>query len=163
MKTKLFILTICVVLLSLGATAKIKNGQALKGNSLTSKGDYTITFSTDQMMVSNQAVKTYDLAYENGEKHAHIGVVPGEKCMDFIVRTADFEIQYTCNNGVFGVNRINENYQQIPKKAMDIKIDRANYLAQRVICTTKKSEDELLGLIACYFPNLVNERAEASL
>lgn len=157
MKTKLFILTVCVALLSLGANAKIKSGESLTGNSLTEFGNYTITFSEDQMYVGNQAVKTYDLAYDNGMKHIHIGVVPGEKCVSYVIRAKDFEIQYTCNNGIFGVKRIDPNYQQVPKEEMDAKIDRVNYLAQRVISTNKKSEDQLLGLIACYFPNLIKD------
>jgi hypothetical protein len=45
---------------------------------------------------------------------------------------------------------------------MDAKLNRVSYFAQRVICTNKKSEDELLGLIACYFPALVNEDYQAN-
>ena len=37
-----------------------------------------------------------------------------------------------------------------------------SYYAQRVICQNMKSDDELLGLIACYFPSLVNEEYQAS-
>jgi len=37
-----------------------------------------------------------------------------------------------------------------------------NFFSQRVISANKKSEEELLGLIACYFPVLVNEEYQAS-
>ena len=162
MKTKLFILTICVALLSLGASAKIKDGQALSGNSLTEFGKYTIMVSNAPMVINDEVVKTYELMYENTSNPIQVGVVKEEKCRTFIVRTDDFEIQYSCNNGVFGVKKIESRFQTLPKEEMDAKLDRANYFSQKVISTNQKSEDELLGLIACYFPKLVKENYQAS-
>ena len=49
------------------------------------------------------------------------------------------------------------------KAEMDLKLNKVSYYAQRVICQSKKSEDDYLGLIACYFPDLVNEEFQASL
>jgi len=162
MKTKIFILTICVALLSLGANAKIKDGKALTGNSLTEFGKYTVMVSNTPMVINNEEVKTYDLSYENTSNPIQVGVVKAEECVTYIVRSDEFEIEYTCNKGVFGVKKIESKYQTLPKEEMDAKLDRVNYFAQRVICKNKKSEDELLGLIACYFPKLVNEDYQAS-
>jgi len=162
MKTKIFILTICVALLSLGANAKIKDGKALTGNSLTEFGKYTVMVSNTPMVINNEEVKTYDLSYENTSNPIQVGVVKAEECVTYIVRSDEFEIEYTCNKGVFGVKKIESKYQTLPKEEMDAKLDRVNYFAQRVICKNKKSEDELLGLIACYFPKLVKEDYQAS-
>lgn len=162
MKTKLFLLTIGVALLGLSVSAKIKTGQALTGQSLTEFGKYTVTVSDAPMMVNNQAVKTYDLNYENTTNPVKIGLVKTELCTTFIVRNEEFEIEYTCNKGVFGVKKIESQYKQLPTEEIEAKLDRVNYFAQRVICTNKKSEDELLGLIACYFPSLVKEDYQAS-
>ena len=162
MKTKLFILTVCVALLSLGASAKIKTGQALTGNSLTEFGNYSITVANAPMMINNEAVKTYDLMYDKTSNPVKIGVVKADDCSKFIVRTDEFEVQYTCNKGVFGVKKIEAQYQQLPKEEIDAKLERFNYFSQRVICQDKKSEDELLGLIACYFPKLIKEDYQAS-
>ena len=162
MKTKLFILTICVAVLSLGASAKIKDGQALTGNSLTEFGKYTLTASDAPMVINNEVVKTYDLMYENTSNPIRVGLVKEEKCTTYLVRTDDFEIQYTCNKGVFGVKKIENRFQTLPKEEMDAKLDRVNYFSQRVICTNEKSEEELLGLIACYFPKLVHEDYQAN-
>lgn len=162
MKTKLFILTVCVALLSLGASAKIKTGQALTGNSLTEFGNYSITVADAPMMINNEAVKTYDLVYDNTSNPVKIGVVKADECSKFIVRTDEFEVQYTCNKGVFGVKKIEAQYQQLPKEEIDAKLERFNYFSQRVISQDKKSEDELLGLIACYFPKLIKEDYQAS-
>jgi hypothetical protein len=162
MKTRILILTICVALVSLGASAKITDSKALTGNSLTEFGKYSITVSDAPMVVNNEVVKTYDLSYENTANPVRIGVVKADECMVYLVRSDDFEIQYSCKKGVFGVKKIDAQYQTLPKEEMDAKLDRVGYLAQRVICTNKKSEDELLGLIACYLPALVNEEYQAS-
>lgn len=162
MKTKLLILTICMALVSVVTTANVKDSKALTGNSLTEFGKYSITVSSVPMVVNNEVVKTFDLSYENTTNPIRIGVVKSDECMVYIVRSDDFEIQYSCKKGVFGVKKIDSQYQTLPKEEMNAKLDRVNYLAQRVISTNKKSEDELLGLIACYFPALVNEEYQAN-
>ncbi len=164
MKTKLVLLAICVALLSMGATAKIKDGKAMTGNSLTSFGKYTIVNSDIPMVYENQVLKTYDLTYENTNNKIRIGILCEDKlkCKTFIVRTDEFEIEYACRNNVFGVKKIEKRFQELPKEEMDLKLNKVSYYAQRVICQNKKSEDDLLGLIACYFPDLVNEEYQAS-
>ena len=163
MKTKLFLLTICFAILGMGATAKIKDGKAMTGNSLTDFGKYTLVNSDAPMVVDNKVVKTYELTYENTDNPIRIGVVDDKKkdCKTFIVRSDEFEIEYTCVKGVFGVRKMESKYQELPKEEMELKLNKVSYYAQRVICQNKKSEDELLGLIACYFPNLVNEEYQA--
>lgn len=162
MKTRLFILTICIAFLSMGATAKIKDGKALTGTSLTEFGKYTIVNSESPMIVDDVVIKTYDLMYENTSGVVRVGLVKEKKCTTFIVRSDEFEVEYTCNNGVFGVRKIEKKYQELPKEEVDSKLDRVSYFSQKVICQNKKSEDELLGLIACYFPNLVKAEYQAS-
>lgn len=164
MKTKLILLAICVALVSMGATAKIKDGKAMTGNSLTEFGKYTIVNSDAPMVYDNKVLQTYDLTYENTSNSIRIGVLCEDelKCKTFIVRTDEFEIEYACRNNVFGVKKIEKRFQELPKEEMELKLDKVSYYAQRVICQNKKSEDELLGLIACYFPDLINDEYQAS-
>ena len=161
MKTRLLILTICIAVLSMGATAKIKDGKALTGTSLTDFGKYTIVNSDAPMVVKDVAIPTYDLTYENADALVQIGLVKEKECTTFVVHTDEFEVQYTCKKGVFGVQKIEKKYQELPKEEMEAKLDRVAYFSQRVICQNKKTDDELLGLIACYFPNLVKEDYQA--
>jgi len=162
MKTRLIILTICIAILSMGATAKIKDGKALRGSSLTDFGNFTMVNSEVPMVVNNKALKTYDLMYENTNDVIRVGLVKEKDCTTFIVRSDEFEVEYTCNKGVFGVKKIEAQYQELPKKEMDLKLNKVSYYSQRVICQNKKSEDELLGLIACYFPTLINDEYQAN-
>lgn len=161
MKAKLFILTICIAIISMGATAKIKDGKAMTGSSLTDFGKYTLVNSDVPMVVNNQALKTYELRYENTNSPVLIGLVKEKDCTTFIVRSDEFEIEYTCDKGVFGVKKMERKYQELSKEEMALKLNKVSYYSQRVICKSKKSEDEILGLIACYFPNLVNEEYQA--
>lgn len=162
MKTKLSLLVIFVLALSVIGSAKIKYGQAMTGNSLSVWGEYTITHSDAPIVYDNAVLETYDLAYENTSNPVRIAVLKEKNCKTFIVRNDEFEIQYTCNNGVFGVKKLEKRFQEIPVEEMNMKLNRVSYYTQRVICQDKKSQDDYLGLIACYFPNLVNEEYQAN-
>lgn len=164
MKTKLVLLAICVAVLSMASTAKIKDGKAMTGNSLTEFGSYSIVNSDAPMVYDNQVLKTYELSYENTSNPIRIAVLCEDKlkCKTFIIRTDEFEIEYACRNNVFGVKKIETRFQELPKGEMEMKLNKVSYYAQRVICQNKKSEDDLLGLIACYFPDLVNNEYQAS-
>ena len=162
MKAKILILTICTTLFWLSASAKIKDGTALTGNSLTEFGKYTIVNSEVPMVINDKAVTTYDLTYENSSETFRIGLVKEKKCTNYIVRTDEFEMQYTCNRGMFGAKKMEKRFQEIPKEDVNAKLDKVNYYSQRVICQNEKSEDVLLGLIACYFPTLINEEYQAN-
>jgi hypothetical protein len=157
MKTKLVLFSIGLLMMGLGASAKMKGGQVLKGNSLTDLGKYSITKSESPMIVNNQAVVTYDLVYENASKPVKIGVIDEKKCKTFLVRSSEFEAQYACNHNVFGVQKMERKYRQLPEGTSDGKINRVSLYAQRVISQNPKSEEDLLGLIACYLPNLVDK------
>ncbi|HYQ57243.1 MAG TPA: hypothetical protein VEP89_07825 [Draconibacterium sp.] len=164
MKTKLVLLSICIAILSLGATAKIEDGMAMTGNSLTEFGKYTIVKSDVSMIHENQVMPTYELTYENVGSPVMVSILneKDKKCKTFIVRTDEFEIEYACRNNVFGVKKIESRFQQLPKEEMELKLDKAAYFAQKVICQNKKSDDDMLGLIACYFPDLVKDEYQAS-
>lgn len=159
MKTRLFILSICAVLISLGTSAKVKDGKALTGSSQTEFGKYMIVKSEAPMAVENNVIETYDLTYENIKHPIQIGVLKEKKCTTFIVKSDEFEVEYCCDKGVFGVKKIERRFRELPLYANNAKMDRSDYFAQRVICQSKsKNTDDLLGLIACYFPGLINEQ-----
>lgn len=113
-------------------------------------------------MVGGEVLETYDLTYENTNHPIRIGLLCEKNCTNFIVRSDEFEVQYMCNEGVFGVKKIEKKYQQLPDESNLAKLNKVSYYSQRVICQNPKTQDELLGLIACYFPNLVNEEYQAN-
>ena len=162
MKTKMILFSMCAIIFSMGVSAKIKDGKALSGNSLTDFGKYTIVKSDAPMTADNVAIETFDLMYENTKNPIRIGVLKEKNCRTFIVKSDEFEVQYSCTNGIFGVKKIEKRFRELPAEANNSKMNRRNYFAQRVISQNQKSQEELLGLIACYFPNLVNEQYQAN-
>jgi hypothetical protein len=141
----------------------MKDGKALTGNSLTEFGKYTIEKSYAPMVVNDMELETYNLVYENTKNPIQVGLFKGDKkCTIYIVRSDEFEIQYKCDKGVFGVKKIEDRFHELPKNLNNAKLNKRAYFAQKVITQNEKSEEDLLGLIACYFPNLVNEEYQAS-
>lgn len=162
MKTKLVLLAVCVALLSVAANAKISDGKTKTGHSSSDFGQYTLKKSEAPVIYNNKVLETYDLSYENNSNQLKIAVVEEKKCKIFLVRSDEFEVQYTCTNGVFGVKKIEKRFQELPDQEVNLKLDRVGYYAQRVICQGKKSTDEYLGLIACYLPDLIKEDFQAN-
>jgi len=136
-------------------SAKETESTLLSGQSLTELGEYAIRTSTESLKAGDQTLKTYELTYSNNDSPILIGIKKTKKCMNFIVHTNNFEVEYTCNNHVFGVKRISKEYQTVSSKVINEMMDNAQFYTQRVISQNPKTEEELLGLIACYFPALI--------
>jgi len=157
MKTKLGILTMSLLLVCLFTMATEKEPSLISGQSLTELGHYAISLSSDALKCGDETLKTYELSYSNSDTPVLIGVKKTKKCMNFIVHAKNFEVEYVCNNHVFGVKRINKDYQTIPTATINKMMDNADFYMQRVISQNPKTEEELLGLIACYFPSLIKD------
>lgn len=157
MKTKLGILTACLLLVCLFTTAKGRGTSLISGQSLTELGQYTIDTSSDALKIGDETLKTYQLKYSNCDSPILIGVKKTKKCMNFIVRATNFEVEYVCKKHVFGVKRINKDYQTVSSALINEMMDNADFFTQQVISQNPKTEEELLGLIACYFPLLVKD------
>lgn len=159
MKTKLGILTMSLLMISLfTVAAKEKETSLINGQSLTELGQYSIRLSHETLKFGDEALKTYELTYANSNSPVLIGVKKTKNCMSFIVHTDKIEVEYVCNKHVFGVKRIEQAYQTIPTDAINKMMDNADFYTQRVISQYPKTEEELLGLIACYFPSLVQDQ-----
>lgn len=157
MKTRIGFFALCLLLVSMFATAKESGTALISGQSLTELGQYSIRTSNEMIKIGDETLKTYELNYANSDSPVKIGVKKTKKCMNFIVRTKNFEVEYVCNRHVFGVKRMNKNYQTIPTAAINKMMDNADFYTQRVISQNPKTEEELLGLIACYFPSLIKD------
>jgi hypothetical protein len=161
MKTKMYFFSVCLLLAAFVVTAKKEGGQVISGNSLTDFGAFTLVESQTKMVVANQAIPTWELIYENTSKPLQIGVIKDKKCTSFLVRSGEFEAQYSCAKNVFGVKKMDSQYRELPEEEFNSKLSKTDFYAQRVISQKPKTEEEMLGLIACYFPNLVDPQYHA--
>ncbi|MGQ8335486.1 hypothetical protein ACUNWD_02980 [Sunxiuqinia sp. A32] len=160
MKTKL-ILTIAMILLacfSLEAQQSVLEDEVISGASLTDLGDYTIKTAREPISLKGKVLTTYELSYEFANYPVYIGIDPvSEECRNFVVKTQAFTLVYRCENHVFGSCTIASIYNSNGEELDLSIIDKRQKFAQRIITQNIKSEDELLGLIACYFPDLIKE------
>jgi hypothetical protein len=163
MKTKFRILTMSLLLVGFFATAKGSGTSLFSGQSLTELGQYTIRTSDNALKIGDETLKTYELSYANSDSPVLIGVKKTKKCMNFIVRTNNFEVEYVCKKHVFGVKRVSSEYQTIAPEVVNQMMDKADFYTQRVISQYPKTEEELLALIACYFPSLIQDEYLAKL
>ncbi|MBN1821839.1 MAG: hypothetical protein JXR31_14690 [Prolixibacteraceae bacterium] len=161
MKARIFFTVLFFTVFCLGVQAKVKDAKAITGSSLSAFGKYSVELSDIPMKLDGKEVKTYELTYENAERSVMIGVLPERNCTNFILKTDMFEIEYVCNKGIFGVKKIQKEYANISKDVNEAVLDKVGYYAQRVITQNPKTEEELLGLIACYFPALVKDDYQA--
>ncbi len=155
MKTRIGFFALCLLLVNMFATARESGTTLISGQSLTELGQYNIRTSNEMLKIGDETLKTYELSYANSDSPVLIGVKKTKKCMNFIVRSKNFEVEYVCNRHVFGVKRINKEYQTVSSFVINQMMDNADFYSQRIISQYPKTEDELLGLIACYFPSLI--------
>ena len=156
MKTKLFVLAL-LLCYTVGFT-KSTGSDVIKGDSMTSLGEYTIQEAIYPLEVSGTSFKTLLLQYENAERPIQIGIETKKKCVNFIIKGPNFEMEYICNRKTFGAKSISSQYQEINENINLVVLDAEQLSAQRVISISEKTEKELLGLIACYLPSLIKEK-----
>lgn len=123
------------------------------GESNTPFGKYSIDTATETITYKGQELESYRLCYDNCKSEILIGVQKLEGCKSFVVTLDDLQIVYTCKNGVFGVNK------KPKQKSTSLNINEAlntqQFAFQKRITDKPKTEAELLGLIACYYPVLI--------
>jgi len=147
----------CLVFGVVNLQAKVKDAKALTGSSLSEFGKYTIESSEAPMQIDGKELKTFELVYENTDRTVQIGVLPEKNCTNFILKTDLFEVEYVCTKSYFGVKKIDRDFASISKDMNEVVLDKVGYFSQKVITQNPKTEDELLGLIACYFPDLIKD------
>lgn len=152
MKTIQIIAVAMLMLAFLPMTVQAKN----EVNSETTYGMYKVGISQPAHTVAKNAPSTYTIYYEELDVPVTVTVFEDEKCKNYIVRTGNFEVQYTCNGKYFGVKYVDAAYATIPLQEMKAKIDRTNFLYQRVITRKLRSEKDFVRLIACYLPEIMN-------
>ena len=149
------ILILSVVLLSTISLSGLAAVNTLKGSTLTEFGNYTLVPATNVVVIDNVAYKTWQLTYSGTDETYEVFCVPGEngQCC-FVVRNDKFEIQYAKQGSKFGVKLVDVGRRNLKKKDVMKQIDYDKFVSQLVITPNEKTEEEYLGLVACFMPLL---------
>lgn len=145
MKQIIFILVILMISAS-GALSKT----VLSGNSNTFLKEYQITQTADNL---------YELTYANSHERISIEVCPAESECCYLVRSNKVEVMYLCNENGFGLRKMPlENRHMSTTEYCDLLNCKA-FMYQSLMTQKQKNKKGALGLIACFFPEVVNEQS----
>ncbi len=150
MKSTIFFLT---ALLISGASVLASN--ILTGSSNTSYGQYTLVQQEQVVVCNNVAYKAWTLKYEGLNKVFTVLYAPGldgDCC--FTVRNENFEIQYANQEGNFGIRLVKPEFRKVNKRDVMKQINNEQFMMQKLLTSNKKTEEEYLGLVACFLPLL---------
>jgi len=139
-------------------TSAIAAGDAisvLSGNSLTSLGEYQIT-ELESEVIGNETVRKFQIEYENGNAPVTVLLNERKRCNDYFVRSNVMEIQYVCKKSGFGATTIsNSAFRKLPEQTNNMFLSQEALRQQEKLVNSQVSVEKALGLIACYYPNLL--------
>jgi len=143
-----FMFLACVATLTYGR-------KVAEGLSNSSLGKYTIEALDEPFMLAGEAMKCFEITYENSPMTVRVIVDKDKKCRNFLVVSDKLSVMYTCNNEYFGVNKVDKKYAKAGFTTDDASLDRADYFHQKLIVRGYTGEIDAARLIASYYPDLI--------
>ncbi len=107
--------------------------------------------------VSSSNAKVYFLKSDVLNQKYSVEVNHFENGSDYVVKAADFEVLYRLRGDKFGVCYVNDANAEVGKDTMYSKLNRKNFLYQKLITSNPKSEEQYVQLIAAYLPDLIQK------
>lgn len=123
----------------------------------TNFGTYKVEKTNENVLINNVSVEKFVIEYSNLDKPVCVMIVLNKKSVHYIVRTDGFELEYLYKNNKFGVAFLDSEFATMKKQDVQKKINRKNFLYQKVISSGDQSDEYRLNLIACYLPELIME------
>ncbi|MGQ7869928.1 hypothetical protein [Sunxiuqinia sp. sy24] len=120
------------------------------------------TFSDyDIIPVANQdlsatADKAWVLSYDHNETPIIITLHQNKRSKNYVVRSEHFEVSYVCCKNGFGASRVKAKYSEIPEELVTSVLNEKELDRQRILTPNQVTNDQALGLIASYLPDLIN-------
>jgi len=144
MKTTLFILLLGLISFSTFA-----------GNTITGDSNSIL----DQYKITQVGENLYELSYSNAGATFTIEVCKQKHECCYLLRNEKVELMYLCNEDGFGLRKMPEKLKRIDCSVYKQLIDPVSFQQQSQLSTSRKTENQALGLIACFFPNSINPKS----
>lgn len=152
---------LATALLTLFSAATFAGKVIAEGKTFTALGDYRIESSDNPMLIKGEVCRTYTVNYENSPMKVTIAVCKDRNCRRYVVLSDKLSVQYVCNPGYFGVEKLDRTFAGEGLRTSDEELNRVEYFHQKVLSPGKRDEIEATQLIAAYFPMLLNNQADA--
>jgi hypothetical protein len=149
------VLFIAAMLVSFAGTVSANEKAVItEGNSHTILGDYKIA-ELESETVRKETIRKFEVTYSNSERPIVIYLHESPKCREYVVRSHAMEIMYVCRKSHFGARKVLAKYAQYPEQTNDMFLSNQSLEYQTKISEGDLSIDKALGLIACYYPELL--------
>jgi len=148
----LLLLTLCVF--NTNATDLEGNSINLKGKSYTSLGDYEIK-EIAPVNINGEMMRTFELTYEKAQKSVLIYLDERTNCRDYIVRSKNLEVRYTCKKTSFGAQLLLARQMKYKPELNALFLSQDEFEKQQKISDVGLPVASALSLIASYYPGLL--------
>lgn len=154
---KTIILT--TVLILLGTMLTLGSKIVAKGSSNSPFGDYKIEQLEDHMILNGKELDKYMITYEKTDLKVVVVLDKQKACKKYYVLTDKAPVQYECNGLYFGVKKLDNELMANGFATCLDDLNREGYYHQKVIENGATATLDHLELIACYYPELIKEKA----
>lgn len=125
------------------------------GETHSDLGKYWLKEASHAIEVEGETLPTFVIHYDELSAPVYVAVKEDKKVKTFIVRSEGFEVAYQAKKGKFGITYMPKEFATLPSNEAKAKINRENFVKQRVISSNELSEQTQLGLIAAYLPQVM--------
>ena len=148
-----------ITFVSFTASATDLSGRSINfiGDSHTQFGNYEVKelLPTEK---NGEQIRTFEITYENANHSVMVYLEPKKNCRDYVVRSKNLEVKYTCNKGAFGVDYLSPKQQQYDANLNSKFLSAEEFSKQRQIGEGRLDVDTALSLIAGYYPDLLKSK-----
>jgi len=101
--------------------------------------------------------KMWNLTYNDSNKPVTVMKRHLGKDIFYIINSQHFEVCYACTTKGFGTSLMKNMWSSVPVQINAAVLNANEFKNQRIITPKKVNDEEALGLIADYLPNLIND------
>ncbi len=113
--------------------------------------------SVDDLFVGKKIEKVWTLNYNPDEASVTVLKRKSSTGVDYMVRSAYFEVCYSLTKEGFGAKKMKPGYCNIPQRISKAVLDPQEMAHQKIITVNKVDDETAVGLIASYLPDLLND------
>lgn len=139
------ILIIFLPLLAFALTLQAKN--QFSGKTNTFVGDYCVTEISEN---------NYEISYSNSSEKLNVEVCSEKEECCYLIRSPKVELMYVCNKAGFGLRKMPLNLQRMKTSVYRNYLKTEAFKNQSLLSIKQKDTKEVLGLIACFMPEVIN-------
>lgn len=118
--------------------------------------EYEIT-SVNDVHVGRDVKAIWKLSYSNNEAPATVVKRKTFDGVEYVVQTAYFAVSYAQTARGFGAKEVRKSWSHVPRKITHAVICEKELANQAIITQNEVNDEQALGLIASYLPDLLND------